>query len=45
LPETGGGAPIRNGDFPWSLVMVGGFSALALAVGVRTYRRTHLPKQ
>jgi Ice-binding-like len=44
LPDTGG-APIRNEGFPWSLVIVGGFSALALAGGVRAYRRTHLPKQ
>jgi hypothetical protein len=45
LPSTGG-APIRNEDFPWSLlVIVGGFSAIALVLGVREYRRTHLPKQ
>jgi hypothetical protein len=44
LPDTGA-APIRNEDFPWSLVIVGGFSAAALALGVRKYRRTHLPKQ
>ena len=45
LPSTCG-APIRNEDFPWSLlVIVGGFSAIALVLGVREYRRTHLPKQ
>jgi hypothetical protein len=44
LPGTGG-APIRNEDFPWSLVIAGGFSAIALVLGVRAYRRTHLPKQ
>ena len=44
LPVTGG-APIRNDDFPWSLVIAGGFSAIALVLGVRAYRRTHLPKQ
>ena len=44
LPVAGG-APIRNEDFPWSLVIVGGFSAIALVLGVRGYRRTHLPKQ
>jgi len=44
LPDTGA-APIRNEDFPWSLVIVGGLSAIALAVGVQAYRRTHLPKQ
>ncbi len=43
LPNTGG-APIRNEDFPWSLVIVGSFSAIALVLGVRAYRRTHLPK-
>lgn len=43
LPNTGG-APIRE-DFPWSLVIVGGLGAMALALGVRAYRRTHLPKQ
>lgn len=44
LPDTGG-APIRNEGFPWSLVIVGGFSAIALAVGVRAYRRAQLPRQ
>jgi Ice-binding-like len=44
LPDTGG-APIRNEGFPWSLVIVGGLSAAALAFGVRAYRRTQLPKQ
>ncbi|MDF1499681.1 MAG: ice-binding family protein [Anaerolineales bacterium] len=45
LPDTGG-APIRNNiDRPWSLVIVGGFTAIALALGVRGYRRSHLPKQ
>jgi type VI secretion system secreted protein VgrG len=44
LPRTGG-APVRNEDFPWSLVIVGGFSAIALVFGVRAYRRTYLPKQ
>ena len=45
LPNTGGG-PIRTEDFPWSLVIVlGGFSAIALVLGVLAYRRTHLPKQ
>ena len=45
LPGTGGGAPIRNEDFPWSLVIVGGFSALALGFGVRAFRRTYRQKQ
>jgi Ice-binding-like len=44
LPNTGG-APIRNEDFPWSLVVVAGFSAIALVLGVRAFRRGHLPKQ
>jgi ice-binding like protein len=44
LPNTGG-APIRNEDFPWSLVVLGGFSAIALVLGARVYRRTRPPKQ
>jgi len=44
LPNTGG-APIRNEDFPWSLVVFGGFSAVALILGVQAYRRTRPPKQ
>ncbi|MEX2031028.1 MAG: ice-binding family protein [Anaerolineales bacterium] len=44
LPDTGA-APIRNEGFPWSLVILGGLSAIALVVGVRANRRTHLPKQ
>jgi Ice-binding-like len=44
LPQTGGG-PIRNEEFPWSLVIVGSVLAIALVVGIRGYRRTHLPKQ
>ncbi|HET7145465.1 MAG TPA: ice-binding family protein [Anaerolineales bacterium] len=41
LPNTGG-APIQNGDFPWSLAILGGISAIAL--GLRAYRRNQLPK-
>jgi hypothetical protein len=45
LPGAGGG-PIRNEDSPWSLVIVGGFSAIALVLGIsRRYRSTNLPKQ
>jgi hypothetical protein len=44
LPNTGG-APIRNEEAPWGLMIVGGLSAAALVLGVRSYRRTHLPKQ
>ena len=43
LPGTGGG-PIRNEDFPWSLVIFGGFTVAALALGFRAIRRTNLPK-
>jgi hypothetical protein len=43
LPGTGGG-PIRTEEFPWSLVIVAGFSAIALVLGIRTYRSTHRPK-
>ncbi|MEX2144487.1 MAG: ice-binding family protein [Anaerolineales bacterium] len=44
LPDTGG-APIRNEDFAWTPLIVGGFSTAALILGVRAYRRTQLPKQ
>ncbi len=44
LPGTGGG-PIRNEDFPWSLVIVGGISVIALFLGSRAYRGIHLPKK
>jgi hypothetical protein len=44
LPNTGG-APIRNEDFPWSLLIVGGLAIAATGLVVRGYRRTHLPKQ
>jgi len=40
LPSTGGGAPIQDEDFPWSLVFVGGLCAMALVLGVRALRRT-----
>lgn len=43
LPATGG-APIQDGVSPWSLVMVGGFSAMALAFGIRSYRKTSRSK-
>jgi hypothetical protein len=43
LPNTGG-APIQNGDFPWSLAILGGISAIALGLGLRAYRRNQLPK-
>ena len=44
LPSTGGGAPIQDEAFPWSLVFVGGVSAMALVLGVRTLRRHSRPK-
>jgi ABC-type multidrug transport system permease subunit len=44
LPPTGG-APIRNESFPWSLVIFIVFSAIALSLGVRAYRRTLLSKK
>jgi type VI secretion system secreted protein VgrG len=43
VPDTGG-APIRNNDFPWSLVIVGGFSAITLVLGIRAIRSTYRPK-
>jgi len=43
LPNTGGG-PIRSGAAPWGAVIVGGLSAAALVLGVRSYRRTRLTK-
>ena len=43
LPNTGGG-PIRREDFPWSLVIGAGLSAIALGLGIRAYRRIRLPK-
>lgn len=44
LPNTGGG-PIRNAELPWSLLLVGGVSGLALGLGIRAYRRAHVQKQ
>jgi hypothetical protein len=43
LPGTGG-APIRNDISPWSLLIAGGFSALALILGFRAYRKTSRPR-
>ena len=43
LPGTGG-APIRNDNLPWSLVIVAGFGAAALFLGFRAYRSNHLPR-
>ena len=44
LPNAGGG-PIRNENFPWSLVIIGGISAIILAFGIRTYHNPDRPKQ
>jgi hypothetical protein len=44
LPGAGGGAPIQDEAFPWSVVFVGGVSAMALVLGVRTFRRHYRPK-
>lgn len=44
LPDTGG-APIQdNANLPWSLVVAGGFTAIALALGLRGYLRSRQPK-
>ena len=44
VPKSGG-APIRNQDFTWSLVIVGALSATALVLGIRAYRRAYRLKQ
>jgi type VI secretion system secreted protein VgrG len=44
LPSTGGGAPIQDEDFPWSLVFVSGLCAMAFVLGVRALRRAYRPK-
>ncbi len=44
LPGTGG-APIRNDVTPWGLVIAGGLSAIALAIGIQAYRKTSRPRR
>jgi hypothetical protein len=44
LPGTGG-APIRNDGSSLGLLIAGGFSALALILGFRAYRKTSRPRQ
>lgn len=44
LPGTGG-APIRNDVSPWGLVIAGGLSAIALALGIQAYRKTSRSRQ
>ncbi len=43
LPNTGA-APIRNEDIP-NMVVIGGLGVIALALGLRAYRRSHLAKR
>jgi cell division septation protein DedD len=45
LPGTTGGAPLRNDGSSLGLVIIAGFSALALALGVKAYRSTYWRKQ
>lgn len=40
LPDTGG-APIRNQNSPWVLVIIGSFSFIALGLIIRGYLRTY----
>ena len=44
LPPTGG-APLQSESSPWGLLIIGGFSALALVLGSRAYRKTSKPRQ
>jgi hypothetical protein len=44
LPNTGG-APIRNDEFPWGLMIVGGVSTAALFLGARSYRRKDISRK
>ena len=44
LPDSGG-APIQSDGFPWGLTIIGLFSALALAIGIRAYRGTNRLEQ
>ena len=39
LPSTGG-APLQSESSPWGLLIIGGFSALAIVLGSRAYRKT-----
>ena len=43
LPGTGG-APIRSNPSPWGLVIIIGFIALALFLGIQAYRKTSRPR-
>jgi hypothetical protein len=44
LPNTGG-APIRNAEFPWGLLIVGGMTAGALILGARASQRKNLSRK
>jgi hypothetical protein len=44
LPNTGG-APIREAEFPWALVMAGGISSAAIFLGTRSYRRKDISRK
>jgi type VI secretion system secreted protein VgrG len=44
-PPSTGGAPIQDEAFPWSMVLiVGGFSLMAVFLSIQAYRRYHLMK-
>jgi len=44
LPPTGG-APLRSEGSPWGMLIIGGFSALALVLGSQAYRKTSKPRK
>ncbi|HSM25284.1 MAG TPA: ice-binding family protein [Anaerolineaceae bacterium] len=44
LPDSGG-APIQSDAFPWGITIIGIFSVLAMAIGIRAYRATNRLKQ
>jgi hypothetical protein len=44
LPDSGG-APIRSENFPWGLMIAGGFGVTMLILGIRAHRRPYKPKQ
>jgi hypothetical protein len=44
LPNTGG-APIREAEFPWVLMVVGGVSAAAIFLGARSFRRKDISRK
>jgi hypothetical protein len=44
LPNTGG-APIREAEFPWALIVVGGIGIAAIFLGARSYRRKDMSRK